>query len=140
MVRQPIPIYLPMLWTRASSKNFYKTIKSPNCPHEKGQHSNIIYVDDNVEDVTRNSHNKRHIDFSTFGFCDQPQKISPVPCQTNRAPGLINRFRENDFRSFREKIKTCASTMSGTLGNLAREKLLWWTENLKLCNGRKFLQ
>ena len=119
---------------------FTKLLKVPIALMRRVNIRIIIYVDDNVEDVTRNSHNKRHIDFSTFGFCDQPQKISPVPCQTNRAPGLINRFRENDFRSFREKIKTCASTMSGTLGNLAREKLLWWTENLKLCNGRKFLQ
>ena len=27
-----------------------------------------------------------------------------------------------------------------TLGNLAREELLWWIENLKLCNGRKIQQ
>ena len=27
-----------------------------------------------------------------------------------------------------------------TLGNLAREELLWWMENLKLCNGRKTQQ
>ena len=27
-----------------------------------------------------------------------------------------------------------------TLVNLAREELLWWMKNLKLCNGRKFQQ
>ena len=27
-----------------------------------------------------------------------------------------------------------------TLGNVAREELLWWMENLKLCNGRKIQQ
>ena len=117
MVRQPIPISLPMFWTRASS-NFHKIIKSPNCPLETGQHSNHYLPRRNVangEDVTRNSHGKRHIDFSvaTFGFCDEPQKISPAPCETNRVSGLINRYRENDFHSFREKIKTCVSTMSG---------------------------
>ena len=118
MVRQPIRISLPMFWTRASSKNFYKIIKSPNCSLETGQHSNHClprrYVA-NGEDVTRNSHGKRHTDFSiaTFGFCDQPQKISPAPCETNGVSGLGNRYRENDFCSFREKIKTCVSTMSG---------------------------
>ena len=40
MVRQPIPISLPMFWTRASSKNFYKIIKSSNDPLETGQHLN----------------------------------------------------------------------------------------------------
>ena len=32
----------------------------------------------------------RDADFSiaTFGFCDQPQKISPAPCETNRVSGL----------------------------------------------------
>ena len=196
MVRQPVPISFPIFWTRASSKNFCKIIKSPNCPLDTGQHLNHYlprrYVA-NGEDVTRNSHGNRHIDFSiaTFGVYDQPQKISPAPCETNRVPGLSNRYRENDFCSLREKIKTCASTMSGDfqatknfslkshkinwaviincpgrftrsnpvsisstganisssekrsysghvrLGNLAREELLWWMENLKLCNGRK---
>ena len=99
-------------------QEFYKIIKSPHCPLETGQHSNYYlprrYVA-NGEYVTRNSHGKRHIDFSvaTFGFCDQPQKISPAPCETNRVSGLSNRYRENDFRSFREKIKTCVSAMSG---------------------------
>ena len=78
--------------------------KSPNFPLDTGQHSNhylspyVVNGEDatrnshsnhylspyvvNGEDVTRNSHGKRHIDFSiaTFGFCDQPQKISPAPC------------------------------------------------------------
>ena len=118
MVRQPIRISLPMFWTRVSSKNFYKIIKSPNWSLETGQHSNHYlprrYVA-NGEDVTRNSHGKKHIDFSiaTFGFCDQAQKISPAPCETNRVSGLSNRYRENGFCSFREKIKICVSTMSG---------------------------
>ena len=105
MFTQPIPISLPMFWTRASSKNFYKIIKSPNCPLETGQHLNHYlpkrYVA-NEEDVTRNSHGNRHIDFSIaiFGFCDQPQKISPAPCEANRVSGLSNRYRENDFCSF----------------------------------------
>ena len=53
-----------------------------------GQHSNHYlsrrYVA-NGNDVTRNSQGDRHIDFSitTIGFCDQPQKISPSPCETN---------------------------------------------------------
>ena len=85
---------------------------------ETGQHSNHYLPRRcvaNGEDVTRNSHGKKHIDFSitTFGFCDQPQKISPAPCETNGVSGLGNRYRENDFCSFREKIKTCVSTMSG---------------------------
>ena len=97
--------------------NFCKIINSPNCPLETCQHSNHYlsrrYVA-NGEDVTRNSHGKRHIDFSIaiFGFCDQPQKISPAHCETNRVSGLSNRYRENDFCSFRGKIKTCVSTMS----------------------------
>ena len=55
-----------------------------------GQHSNHYlprwYVG-NGKNVTRNSHAKRHIDFSitTCGFCDQPQKISPSPCETNKS-------------------------------------------------------
>ena len=40
VVRQAIRIYLPTFWTRSSSKNFYKIIKSPNCHLETGQHSN----------------------------------------------------------------------------------------------------
>ena len=185
--------------TRESSNNFYKITKSSNCPLETGQRSNHYllrrYVA-NGEDVTRNSHGERHIDFSitTFGFCDQTQKISPSPCEANKVSGLSNEYRENDFRSFREKIKACVSTMSGdfhatknfslkshknncpdvidcpghfactnsvsigstganisstekgvlqwyvTLGNLAREELRRWMENLKLCNGRKIQQ
>ena len=108
-----------------------------------------------------------------------------------RISGLSNRYRENNFGSFREKIKACVSMMSRdfhaaknfsvkshkinwsaviicpgsftsrnpvsisstgtninstekrslrvivTLGNLTRDELLWWIENLKLCNGRK---
>ena len=135
-----------------------------------------------MEDVTRNYHGERHIDFSitTSGFCDQPQKIIPPPCETNRVSGLNNRYRGNDFGSFREKIKACVLNLtklidllsstaqailpaqiqfkylpleqilalqkngsySGhvTQENLARQELLWWMENLKLCNGRKIQQ
>ena len=106
-----------MFWTGASSKNFCKVIKSSNHPLETGKHSNHYlprwYVATG-EDVIRNSHGKRHIDFSitTFRFCDQPQKISPSSCETNRVYGLSNRHRENDFGSFREKIKTCVSTIN----------------------------
>ena len=69
----------------------------------------------NGEDVTRNSHGDRHIDFSiaTFGFCDQPQKISPSPCETNGVSGLSDKCRDNVFSSFREKNKACASAISG---------------------------
>ena len=109
-VRQHIRISLLFFWTRASSKNFYKIIKSPYCLLETGQHSNHYlsrrYVASG-EDATRNSHGQRHIDFSIaiFGFCDQPQKISPAHCETNRVSGLSNRYRENDFCSFRKKLK-----------------------------------
>ena len=118
MARQHARISLPISWTWVSCKNFYKIIKSPKCPLETGQHSNHClsgrYVV-NGEDFTRNSHGKRHIDFSirTFGLSDQPQKISPAPSETNRVSGVSNRYRENDFCSFRGKIKTCVSTMSG---------------------------
>ena len=110
MVRQPIRISLPTFWIGASYKNFYKIIKSDNCPLETGQHFNHDlprrYVA-NGEAITRNSHGKRHIDFSnaTFGFCDQPQKISPAPSKTNRISGLSNRYRENNFCSFRKELK-----------------------------------
>ena len=99
-----------MFWDQVSSKNFYKIIKSPNCSLKMGQHSNHYlprrYVA-NDEDVTRNSHGNRLIDFyiATFGFCDQPQKISPAHCETNGVSGIDNRYRENDFCSFREKNK-----------------------------------
>ena len=107
-----------MFWTRVSSKKFYKIIKSPNCPLETGQYSNHYLPRRYVakwEDVTRNSRGKRHIDFSiaTFGFYDQLQKITPAPCETNRVSGLSNRYKENDFCSFRETIKISVSTMSG---------------------------
>ena len=87
MVMQPWRISLTMFWTRASSKNFYKINKSPNCLLETGQHSNHYLSRRYVatgEDVTRNSHCKRHNDFSiaTFGFCDQPQKTGHAPCET----------------------------------------------------------
>ena len=90
-----IRISLPMFWTRDSSTNPYKIIESSNRPLETGQHSNHYlrrrYVASG-EDVTRNSHGKKHIDFSIaiFGFCEQPQKISPAPCETNRVSGLSN--------------------------------------------------
>ena len=76
-----------MFWTQVSSKNFYRIIKSSNRRLETGQHSNHClpkrYVV-NGEDVTKNVHGERHIDFSitTFWFCDQLQKISPSPCET----------------------------------------------------------
>ena len=82
------------------------------------QHSNHYlssqYIT-NGEDVTRNSHGKSHIDFSiaTFGFCDQPQKVIPAPYETNRVSGLSNKCRQNDLCSFKGKIKTCVSAMSG---------------------------
>ena len=63
MVRLHIRIFLPLFWARSSSNNFYKIIKSPNCPIETGQHSNHIlsirYVA-NEENVTRNFNGKRH--------------------------------------------------------------------------------
>ena len=31
---------------------------------------------------------------TTFGFCDQPQKISPSSCETNRVSELSNSYRE----------------------------------------------
>ena len=110
MSRQSIRISLPMFWTRVSSKNFYKIIKSFNCPLEKGYQ----YIA-NGENVTGNSHGERRIGFSitTFGFCDQTWKISPSPCEANRVSGLSNRYRENDFGSFRAKVIAWASTMSG---------------------------
>ena len=59
MVRQARRIYLPMFWTWASSKNFYKIIESPNCYLETVQRSNHYlprrYVT-NGEDNTRNFH------------------------------------------------------------------------------------
>ena len=79
-------------------------------PLETGQHFNHDlprrYVA-NGEAITRNSHGKRHIDFSnaTFGFCDQPQKISPAPSKTNRISGLSNGYRENNFCFFRKELK-----------------------------------
>ena len=45
MVRHPIRISLPMFWTWASSKNFYKIIKSFNRTVEMGQYSNH-FLDD----------------------------------------------------------------------------------------------
>ena len=95
-----------LFWTRVSSKNFYKIIKSLIYRLETGQHLNHHlsrrYVA-NWEDLTRNFHGKIYIDFSiaTFRLCDQPQKISPAPCETNKASGLRNRERENEFCSFR---------------------------------------
>ena len=127
----------------------------------------------------------RDIDFSNtaFGFCDQPQKTSPSPCETNRVSGLSNSYREMTLALSKKKLKhrsqqcqdifmqtkTSAlnltklidlllSTMQSflpariqfrylqqekildlhkktsysshvTMGNLAREKLLWWMEN-----------
>ena len=122
MVRQPIQIFLRMFWTRTNSKSFYKIIKSPNpkllkVSWDGSIHSNHYlpswYVA-NREDITKNSHGKRRNDVSiaTFRFCDQLQKISPALCETNGVSGLCNRHRENDFFSFREKIKTCVLTMS----------------------------
>ena len=105
--------------------------------------------------------------------------------------GLTIDTKKTTFRSIREKIKACVSTISGDFhaaknfspkshkvnwpaaincpnlfanrnlvsissektnisstekgilkwscdSNLSREELLWWMENLKLCNGRKF--
>ena len=47
-----------------------------------------------------------------LGFVVNLKKISLAPCETNRVSGLSNRYRENDFCSFRGKIKTCVSTVS----------------------------
>ena len=47
-----------------------------------------------------------------LGFVINLKKISLALCETNRVSGLSNRYRENDFCSFRGKIKTCVSTMS----------------------------
>ena len=135
MVRQHVRILLPLLWNSTSSKNFYKIAKSSIWPLEMGQNSNHDlprrYVA-NGEDVTRNSHGKRHIDscIAIFGFCDQPQKISPAPCETDRVSGLSNRYRENDIYSFRKKIKTCISIMSGEFQairnfSLKSHKIIW---------------
>ena len=56
----------------------------------------------------------RHIDFSntTFEFYDQPRKISPSSCKTNRVSGLNNRYEENNFSLHQRKIKACVSTIS----------------------------
>ena len=99
IVRQSIRISLPIFCTRASSKNFYKIVKSSNRPLETGQYSNHYLPRQNVangEDVTRNTHGERHIDFSitTFGLCYQPPKASPSPWETNRVFGLSNRYME----------------------------------------------
>ena len=112
MVRQPIRISLPLFRTRASSKNFHKIVKSSNRPLEMGRHLNYYlptrYVA-NGEDVTRNSHGKKHIDFTitTFRFCNQPQNSVLHPLKQIEFLGLVI-DAEKDFGSFREKIAlTC---------------------------------
>ena len=117
MVGQLVRTPLAKFWIWASSKNDYKIIKSFDCTLEIGQHSNHCLHRQciaNGKGITRNSHSERHVDFSiaTFGFCDQSQKIRFLPCETNKVSGLNNSYRENDFGSFREKIKACVSTMS----------------------------
>ena len=57
----------------------------------------------------------RHIDFSntTFEFYDQPRKISPSPVKQIEFLGLTIDTKKTTFRSIREKIKACVSTISG---------------------------
>ena len=80
---------------RASSKNFYKIIKSSNRHFKTDQNSNHYLPRQyfaHGEDVTRNSDGEKQIGFSvtTFGYCNQPQKISPSPCDRNRVFELID--------------------------------------------------
>ena len=48
MVREHIRISLTMFWTRASSKSFYKIIKSLNCPLDTGVNIRIIICLDDM--------------------------------------------------------------------------------------------
>ena len=61
----------------------------------------------NGEDVTITSRGERHIDISitTFGFCDQPQKISPSSCDTSKVSVLNDNFRENELALSEKKVK-----------------------------------
>ena len=71
MSRQSIRISLPMFWTRVSSKNFYKIIKSFNCPLETGYQ----YIA-NGENVTGNSHGERRIGFSITTLTPDPNSFA----------------------------------------------------------------
>ena len=110
MVRQPVRISLPMFWTRASSKNFYKIIKSPNCSLETDQHSNHYlprrYVA-NGEDITRNSHCKRHINFSVaiLGFVINRKKSVLHHVKQMEVLGLVIDTEKMTFTLSEKKLK-----------------------------------
>ena len=103
MLRQSIRISLPVFWTRASSLLRRVNMRT------------ITYVDHIIGRTEPEILMVRDINFSikTFGFCDKPQKISPLPCETTRVSGHSNKYRENYFSFFWEKILACVSTMSG---------------------------
>ena len=48
MVREYIQLSVPMFWTRASSKSFYKIIKSLDCTLETGVNIRIIICLDDM--------------------------------------------------------------------------------------------
>ena len=48
-----------------------------------------------------------------LGFVINLRKISTSPCETNTVSWPSNRYIQNEFDSFREKIEACVSTMSG---------------------------
>ena len=110
IVRQSIRISLPIFWTRTSSKNFYKVIKSPNCSLETGQHSNHYlprqYVT-NWEYLTRNSHGKRHIDFSvaTLGFVINRKKSVLHHVKQMEVLGLVIDTEKMTFTLSEKKLK-----------------------------------
>ena len=105
-----------MFCTRASSKNFDKVIKSSNRPLDRDQHS-IHYIPRryvaNGEDVTviLMARDKFIFLLQHFGFVINLKKSVLHPVKKNCVSGLNNRYRKNEFGSFREK--KCVVTLSG---------------------------
>ena len=85
-------------------------IKVPIATLEAGQHSNHYlprqYVA-NGEDVTRTSHGKWHIDFSTatFGFCDKPKKSTMHPVKQIEFLCLVTDTEKMTFALSEKKLK-----------------------------------
>ena len=98
---QPLLVFVPLFWFRASSKSFYQITKNSNCSFETNKHSNNClsgrYVADG-EDLAGNYDSKGYFDFSIekFGVCHKPEKVNHTTSETIGISGVTDKYREND--------------------------------------------
>ena len=120
--RKFIRIPMPVLWSRTSSSDFYKTAKNSYSSDEENQ-----YKDNNFSrryaphesEIFRTDPSSGNVDFSVtkFGFCDKFKKISIVSSKRDGVSWSDHQLKINDFSFTSAKGSGYPEQMCTTIDN-----------------------